>query len=416
MLQNRRTRAGRFRAILAAMALAPMALALCATAGTAGEAGAEWDQTLAQARGQMVHFNAWGGEPRINAYIEWAATRLQEQHGVSVRQVKLGATSEAVARILAETEGGIGEDGSVDLIWINGENFATLLQRGLLHGPWTGELPAMAYVDPAAMPAVASDFGIPVAGMEAPWGLAQLVFLHDQARLPEPPRSAAELLEWAAGDPGRFTYPQPPNFLGTTFLRQLLLDLAADPSALYQPVAAVDAERVAQPLWDYLDRLHPLLWRAGRAFPPNTGAARTLFADGEIELTLSFDPAEAANGIAAGTLPETSRVFTFRDGGIGNASFLAIPVNARHKAGAKALADFLLSPEAQARKQDPAVWGNMTILSLPLLPVAERARFDALAAAPGLPEAGALGPALEEPHPSWSAYLDREWQRRHGGG
>lgn len=165
------------------------ALAASGAAASADQARAyqHWEEVLSEARGQTVHFNAWGGEPRINAYIEWAAARLQEQHGVSVRQVKLGATSEAVARILAETEGGIDEDGSVDLIWINGENFATLLRRGLLHGPWTGELPAMAFVDPAAMPAVASDFGIPVDGMEAPWGLAQLVFLHDQARLPEPP-------------------------------------------------------------------------------------------------------------------------------------------------------------------------------------------------------------------------------------
>ena len=375
-----------------------------------------WQEVLRKAHGQQVYFNAWGGEPRINAFIDWAGQQVEQAHGVSIRHVKLGTTAEAVSRILSEMAAGNTGSGSVDLIWINGENFAALQRRGMLFGPWTDGLPNMRYVDPQAMPSVATDFGIPVDNMEAPWGLAQLVFLHDTERMPDPPRGAYELLDWAVANPGRFTYPQPPNFMGTTFLRQLLYDLTADRQALFKPVSAVDPDDVAVTVWSYLDRLHPLLWRSGVAFPQNTGAARNLFEDGEIEITISFDPAEAANGIASGALPKTTAVYTFRDGTVGNASFLAIPSNSPNKEAAMVLANFLLSPAAQARKQDPAVWGNQTVLSLPLLAAEEKSAFQAFDRMPGMPKAGSLGTPLPEPHPSWTQYLDEQWSHRYAGG
>ena len=44
------------------------------------------------------------------------------------------------------------------------------------------------------------------------------------------------------------------------------------------------------------------------------------------------------------------------------------------------VADFLMSPEAQAHKQDPRVWGDGTVLDLDALAPEDRARFDAPAA------------------------------------
>ncbi len=376
---------------------------------------ADWPKIAQEGRGQVVYFNAWGGEARINAYIDWAGRQVAGTDDVTVKHVKIGNTAEAVSRILSEYAGGNTTSGSVDLIWINGENFAALQRRDYLYGPWTAALPNMQFVNPT-QPALENDFGIAVSNMEAPWGLAQLVFLHDTAILPAPPRSAYELLNWSVANPGRFTYPQPPSFMGSAFLRQLLVDLAADRSALRKPVSEVDAAAVTVTVWNYLDRLHPLMWRSGVAFPQSTSAARGLFADGEIDITVSFDPGEAANGIANGTLPETTAVYTFSEGTIGNASFLAIPGNSPSKAGAMILANFLLSPAAQARKADPAVWGNHTVLSMPLLTADQRKHFKALENMKGMPGPGQLGPSLLEPHPTWTAYLDEQWETRYANG
>ena len=52
------------------------------------------------------------------------ASELRQRFGVELVHVKLTDTGEAVARVAAEKAAGRTEGGTVDLIWINGENFA----------------------------------------------------------------------------------------------------------------------------------------------------------------------------------------------------------------------------------------------------------------------------------------------------
>ncbi|MEO1001065.1 MAG: ABC transporter substrate-binding protein, partial [Pseudomonadota bacterium] len=328
---------------------------------------ADWDAVRAEARGQTVFFHAWGGSPRINAFIDWAAETVEARHAVAVTHVKLSDTAEAVSRVLAERAAGRDAGGAVDLIWINGENFAAMKREGLLFGPWAEALPNWRLVDVTGKAAVTSDFTVPTEGLEAPWGMAQVVFIHDSARVAEPPRSMEALLAWAEANPGRLTFPQPPDFLGTTFLKQALVALAAEPEALEAPVGEADYAAVTAPLWTYMEALTPHLWRAGRAYPQTGPRQIQLLADGEIDIAISFDPGEASAAIADFELPETVRTFVLEGGTLGNAHFVAIPYNANAAAGAMVFADFLLSPEAQARKQDPEVWGSSTVLDLAAL-------------------------------------------------
>ncbi|MEL6768593.1 MAG: ABC transporter substrate-binding protein, partial [Pseudomonadota bacterium] len=247
-------------------------------------------------------------------------------------------------------------------------------------------------------------------------GMAQIVFYHDTAITPEPPRSLAALLDWAKANPGRFAYPEPPNFLGTTFLKQALYGLLDDTSALGAQVdEAAYADTVA-PLWTYLDALTPHLWREGRAYPQNGARLRQLLADGEIEIAFSFNPGEASSAIANFELPESVRTYILERGTIGNTSFVAIPFNASAPAGAMVLANFLMSAEAQARKQDPAHWGNGTVLDIASLPAEDQARFAAIDLGPATLPPEELVPVLPEPHPSWMVRIERDWAERYGVG
>jgi len=374
---------------------------------------AEWGRVLQAAKGQTVYWNAWGGDPRINAYIAWAGEQVSARYGVEVVHVKLTDTAEAVARVLAEKSAGRSEGGAIDLIWINGENFAAMKRNGLLHGPWIEALPNYRLTDPANSPDLALDFGVPVEGLEMPWARARLVFYRDAALLPDPPRSSDALLDWAKANPGRFTYPLPPSFLGTTFLKQMLLERANPLDALYRPVEEADFAAVTAPLWDYLDALHPHLWRQARSFPANSGAMRRLMSDGEIDIAFAFSQSEAAAGIESGELPETVRNYVFDAGTIGNVSFLAIPFNAAHREGAMVLADFLLSPEAQLRKQDPEHWGSATVLDLEQLTPEQAKAFRDMDLGPAAIPVDQLGTMLAEPHPSWTGALEEEWTRRY---
>ena len=67
---------------------------------------ADWDAVLAAARGQEVHWNAWGGSTTTNDFIAWVGERVAEEHGVTLTQVKLADTAEAVSRVLAEKQAG----------------------------------------------------------------------------------------------------------------------------------------------------------------------------------------------------------------------------------------------------------------------------------------------------------------------
>ena len=376
---------------------------------------ADWPAVLAEARGQTVYFHAWGGEPRINDYLDWAAKTVEERFGVRVEHVKVSDTADVVARVLTEKAAGRIRGGAVDLVWINGENFAAMKREGLLlPEPWATKLPRFRFVDVEGKPTVTSDFTVPVEGLEAPWGMAKLVFFHDTARLTDPPTSARTLGDWIAANPGRFTYPQPPDFLGVTFLKQLLVELASEPARLLEPVNDAAFVAAAAPLFAWLDRAKPNLWRQGRAYPANTADLRRLLADGEVEISFAFNPADASSAIADGELPDTVRSFVFPAGTLGNTHFVAIPFNASAAAGAMVLADFLLSPEAQARKQDPAVWGDPTVLDIGRLPPEDRARFAALELGVATLPPDRLGPVLPEPHPSWVPRLKHEWARRYG--
>ena len=388
---------------------------LPALAGFSGKALAEeWDGILAEAKGKTVYWHAWGGDPKINDFITWIGEKAMERHGVTLEHVKLASTADAVARVLAEREAGQTEGGAVDLIWINGENFAAMKTQGLLFGPFAEELPNWPLVDVAGKPATVTDFTLPTEGYESPWAMAQLVFEYDTARINTPPQSIVSLMEWAISNPGRLTYPQPPDYLGTTFLKQVLYAVMADPAVLQSPVDDATYEAQVAPLWAYLDRLHPALWREAKAFPLNEPALGQLLADGEIDISFAFNPGRASAEIAAGNLPDTVRTFVLDGGTIGNASFVAIPFNAAQRAGAMVIANLLLDPEVQARAQDPAILGFQTVLDIQSLAPEDRARFEALDLGVATLSPADLGPVLLEPHASWMTRIAQDWTSRYG--
>ena len=379
----------------------------------AGRAWAgDWALVLAQAKGQEVFFHAWGGDPKINAFIAWVGEEAAARYGVTLTHVKLAATSDAVARVQAEQAAGKGSGGAVDLIWINGENFAAMKRAGMLYGPFAQSLPNWALVDTLGKPATVTDFTEPTQGLESPWAMAQLVFEHDSAKLADPPKSILALADWAKANPGRFTYPQPPDYLGLTFLKQVLYALLPDPLILQRPAA--DADPALEALWQFLDALHPNLWRQAKAFPPNEAALGQLLADDEVAIAFAFNPGRASAEIAAGTLPDTVRTFVLDGGTIGNASFVAIPFNANAAAGAQVVANLLLEPAVQARAQDASVLGFQTVLNMAALSPADRALFQDAPRGPATLSPAELGPTLLEPHASWMTQISDQWARRYG--
>ncbi|KQH86016.1 hypothetical protein AMR76_12130 [Vibrio furnissii] len=357
-----------------------------------------WQDISDKARGQTVYFHAWGGSQEINQYIRWAGEQLKTQYGVELKQVKITDTAETVTRLIAEKAAGKENGGSVDLMWINGENFKSMKNNDLLYGPFVETLPNWQYIN-ASLP-IDSDFSEPTDGLEAPWGVGQLVFIYDHQKLNNPPQSFAELLSYAKVFPNRITYPRPPEFHGTSFLKALLIELTNNDAALSKPVDAQSFALITAPLWHYLDELHAVAWRAGKQFPSGSSEMIQLLDDDQIDLALTFNPNAVYSAQASGKLAKTTRSHAMQAGALSNIHFLAIPWNATAKEGALVAINFLISPEAQSRKGDMNVWGDPSVL-----------RNDVLT---GSAANTKLFKSIAEPHPSWQAALEAAWQTRYG--
>ncbi|MBD3584818.1 ABC transporter substrate-binding protein [Salinimonas sp. HHU 13199] len=367
------------------------------------------------AHAQTINFHAWGGSPQVNRYLQWVNTQTEAEFGITVNHVKLADTSDAVSRVLAEKAAGNHDRGSVDLIWINGENFAAMKRHGLLHQNWVSSLTNFALTNPDKNRNMTMDFGIPTDGQEAPWGKAAMVFYYNARYLDVPPKNAAELLSFSQQHPGRFAYPLPTDYLGISFLKYLALTLPDIPhERLYAPVDAHSLRRVTMPLFEYLDALHPTLWHEGKFFARQASRLQRLFDDNALFVSFSFTAAEIPAAVSRFDLPTSTRTYAMADGSLSNVHFIGIPYNSGHKDAARKVVNFLLSPRAQARKKQRQVWGDDTVLDVSLLSDAQSRLFAGEQAHPAALPVNGHNQLLAEPHASWTDALREAWFTRYG--
>ncbi|KPQ33875.1 MAG: putative spermidine/putrescine transport system substrate-binding protein [Phormidesmis priestleyi Ana] len=368
-----------------------------------------WEEVTNLARGTTVNWAMWGGSDQINGYADgWVAERLQTEYGVTLNRVPLNDTVEAVNKVVGEVQAGVTENGSIDLIWINGENFRTMKQGDLLFGPFTDKLPAMAYYD-TNNAAILSDFGLPIDGYEAPYTGAFYIMAANSAKTQATPQNFEELLTWAKANPGRFTYVAPPQFDGSRFLLTALYGLTGG----YEQYsgAEFDADLWAQKspqVFEYLAELEPYLWQAGSTYPPSQSRLQSLFSNGEIWLMPAFT-AGIAEGIATGQFPETTQAYAMPGISLNDPSFTAIPINASNPAGAMVLSNILSSPEGQLQKFDPAVWGDPPLLTRSKLSDPLQKAFDEIEAKYGMPLQDIAQNTVPVVNAEYTTRLEQAW-------
>jgi putative spermidine/putrescine transport system substrate-binding protein len=198
------------------------AIALTQTGGSSAQddrATQPWSAIQAGARGQVVKLWMWGGEDALNKHIDDDVIPAAAAAGVTLVRVPIDDTAAALARIASERDAGRSSGGAVDLLWVNGKNFAQGKEAGLWLPGWADRLPNAQYLDPADA-TVRNDFGVATDGQEAPWSRAAFVFASDTAKVPDPPRDFEALAAYVRAHPGRVTYPAPPDFTGSAFVRQ----------------------------------------------------------------------------------------------------------------------------------------------------------------------------------------------------
>jgi len=366
-------------------------IAACGGSGSPSPASTDDDFAAItdEAQGQTVRWWMFGGDDRINEYVDDVVEPAAAEAGIELERVPVSDTADAVQRVVSQRRAGESTGGAVDLIWINGENFAAGKELGLWLEGWVRRLPNSRYVD-FTDPSISRDLQVPIDDQESPWSRAAFVFAHDRARTPRPPESFDELLDYARQNPGRVTYPAPPDFTGTSFVKQVVI---------------AKGEEAA---FDYLAELKPLMWEEGETFPKSEAELSKLFANGEVDFAMSFDPSFIAGAVRKGEFAPTTRPFLLEGGALVNTSYVTIPADASNPEGAQVLANLLLDPRLQALKADPARLGIPSVLALNRLDSAQRRLLESTAGSPYLLDS--FGETKEELPADEVAPLEDRWK------
>lgn len=310
-----------------------------------------FEEMVESAKGTTVTFYGWGGDEQLNQWLDNEFVPLmKEKYDITMELVPMDI-DQVLSQLSGEVQAGK-EKGSIDMIWINGENFQSAKENNMLYGPFVDRLPNYnEYIDTESED-VTLDFAYPIEGFEAPYGKAQIVMIADTAVVTDLPTSTEALMEFVKKNPGKVTYPALPDFTGSAFVRNVIYDICGYEQFLTMEADKEVVKEAIEPALEYLRQLNPYLWNQGTTFPNSSTTLDNMFADGEVLLNMSYDAYGTAIKIENGTYTETTQTFQFDKGTIGNTNFMAIAVNAPNKAGAMVAINEMISPEVQAERYD----------------------------------------------------------------
>ena len=308
--------------------LSMLMLSACSSQSGSTDANDEAEGANTTTEQTTVTFYGWGGSEVTNAWIDGYLTdAVAKKYNIKLERVGMNI-DEILNLLLNEKQAGT-DKGSIDIIWINGENFASAKENGLLFGPFASELENFSkYLDPNS-PDVMFDFGVATEGYEVPFGKAQFVMVYDSSLLSQVPADHKALLEMAKTNPGKFTYPAPPDFTGSAFVRNIIYDIVG-----YEQFLTMDADydtvkSAIMPAMDYLKELKPYLWNEGKTYPASLSILDNMYADGEVFMTMDYNPNSASSRISTGEFPDATKTFIF-DKGISKNSIICLLFILRH--------------------------------------------------------------------------------------
>jgi len=256
-----------------------------------------WEEVQNRAEQEgNVNLYYWGGSDPLNIWMDQVVTPALAERGVTLNPVRITSTKDAIDLVIAEKASGKGlGEGSVDAIWLNGENFATLKQQDALFGAFADKLPNSKNIewnaeDPRAQLNL-RDFGVITGKAEVPWSGEQYVCLKT----------------YLEEKPGKFTYVKPPHYLGNTFVQAAVYAHNPDGTGAEPFQRSIDEigdkelARLIAPGLEYLKALEPYLLGAqsGKArYAEDDKSLDGMFLNGEIDIACKFGVYAVAVGLS----------------------------------------------------------------------------------------------------------------------
>ena len=359
------------------------------------------------------------GRRREDQRVHRVGRRAKSKRATASRSnhVKLKDTAEAVTRVVAEKAAGRDTRRQRRPDLDQRAQFPRAEGAGLLYGPFAQALPNYRYVDTVNVRSNVVDFTIPVDGLRvAVAARADRVRLRRQARQRCAALGAASCSRGRSGIPGRTTHPTVRNFLGSTFLKQALYELAPDPvgaAAAGDRRQLRDRDRAAVGV---VRRAAAVAVAQGRAVSrerPGAAPADERRRDRHDDLVQS----RRSRGVAqsAGQLPDIGAHGRVRQGHDRQHELRRDSVQRGEQGRRDGRRRTSCSSRRRRRtRRTIRQMGNFTVLDLAqarrrpsasastIFRVSRRCRRNA-----------ELGTTLLEPHPSWMTRIAAEWERRY---
>lgn len=362
--------------------------------GLPGYEGLSWEDVVTRASGHTVNYYAQAGALHVAWVNDYLSPSVKKLYNIDLKHTGV-QSSVIVSTIQTEMTKGFVANGSIDLSWLNGNNFATLKNAGYLYGPWATKVPNAVNFD-FNSPSILYDFGTPTNGYEFPYNAAQIIFITNTTSGPnkDTSKSIDDLRAWMTSNPGLFTYAAPARTANTpsesdqtggAFVRTVWKEVSAKSVAdggcghqMYDFAGtAVDSalyEACAPSVFKYLRELEPFLYEfpvnicGTNVFGNNNNYAFStivpsaailtsiglnsqspcftdvLFGQGDISLTLSFSPGYTASQINKNMWPHSAYAFVLSDA-LSNVNFFQVPVNSPNKLAAMVVANYVGSAE-----------------------------------------------------------------------
>lgn len=261
------------------------------------------------------------------------------------------------------------ELGAYDIILFEGEGFKSAFEKGLLYGPFTDKLmDAKALLDTSSLEFTAHE-GIDTKNYAIPYGRNQLSLIYNQDVFYETPANFDAFFELVSTYKGQFTYPDPRNTLeGEAFVLSVVgQDLDLEPFS-QGPIDEAKFISAIQPGLDTLKAIKPNLKDGGTTYPQSTQALDDLFNNGALIMSMSMSYNYATDKLKAYEYPEGASTFVVPSGMATYTEVAGIAFNSSNKSGAMVALNALVSPDMQASKYDPKVWGSLPVYTQDVTP------------------------------------------------
>ncbi|MFV0440761.1 MAG: ABC transporter substrate-binding protein [Lachnospirales bacterium] len=349
----------------------------CSSSANATTENEEPKEEVLEAENNLtdVYWYGWGGDEVTNKWFDEEVTnQVLENTGLNFHRV--GMDIGDILLKLNDEKIADDEVGDIDIVWINGENFAYAKENGLLLENIAPEIENFnTYYDTSA-DLYLKDFNTEINGDEVPLGVAQFVMIANTNTVENLPTSSDDLLIYAMENPGKFTYPSLPDFSGSAFVRSIVYDIVE-----YDAVVETGGDKellraTLMPVFDYFNELEPYMWQEGTSYPTSEASLHQMYQDGVVDFSMSYTTLIDQRNVLNGTFPKGSKSFVFDSGSPENAHYLAIPFNAPNKEGAIKAINEILSPELQLSKYQIDNWGDLPGVDMGKLDEEMQSKYD----------------------------------------